>query len=404
MKPALSSSPTAPRTIGRRQPRRWIPALGALLLLGLIGVGLWPRPVLVEMTRVHVGPMRVTVTEEGKTRVRHRFLVSAPVTGQLRRIELDPGDPVIAGQSVVAVIDPVRPSLLDPRSRSAAEARRDASSSRLDTARRALGFARSEWERFEKLHGDKVVSIQELDAARWRHELAQGEATAAESALRQAEAELDEFVTRAASAPGSPPPVEIKAPVDGRILRVFEENSRVVVASASLLEIGDPTDLEVVIDVLSRDGAVIVPGSPVELAQWGDGPPLTAKVRLVEPAAYTKVSALGVEEQRVNVVADLVSPADQRRGLGDQFRVEARVIIWEEPRALQVQTGAIFRRGDHWFAFVAREGRAHLRPVKPGRSSGTEVQIVEGLAENDEVILYPGDRIRDGERVRPLTI
>jgi HlyD family secretion protein len=170
------------------------------------------------------------------------------------------------------------------------------------------------------------------------------------------------------------------------------------------MEIGDPADLEVVVEVLSRDGAAIPPGTPVELEQWGGGEPLRAKVRLVEPAAFTKVSALGVEEQRVNVIADLLTAPEQRRNVGDAFRVEARIIVWEAGDALKVPAGALFRKGEQWAAFVVAEGRARLRIVKAGRSSGTETQVLEGLKEGEEVILYPGSRVRDGQRVTPVTL
>ena len=177
-----------------------------------------------------------------------------------------------------------------------------------------------------------------------------------------------------------------------------------VTAGTPLVEAGDPSDLEVVIEVLSRDGAAIKPGSKVELEQWGGGELLEARVRLVEPAAFTKVSALGVEEQRVNVVADLLTPPDQRRSVGDNFRVEAKIIVWETDQALKVPAGALFRQGETWAAFVLAEGRAHLRIVKAGRSSGTETQVLEGIKPGDELILYPGGRVRDGQRVRAIKI
>ena len=170
------------------------------------------------------------------------------------------------------------------------------------------------------------------------------------------------------------------------------------------MEVGDPTDLEVVIEVLSRDGALIAPGTRVDLEQWGGGAPLQARVRLVEPAAFTKVSALGVEEQRVRVIADVLAPPEVRRGLGDYFRVEARIITWESDHALKAPAGALFRRGEEWGAFVLAGGRAHFHSVKVGRSSGTETEVLEGLKEGEEVILYPGDRVRDGQKVTPIKI
>jgi HlyD family secretion protein len=196
----------------------------------------------------------------------------------------------------------------------------------------------------------------------------------------------------------------VTAPASGQVLRVFEQNARVVTPGLPLLEIGDPDDLEIVIEVLSRDGAVLTPGTAVELIQWGREAPLRARVRLVEPAAFTKVSALGVEDQRVNVIADFVTPPTERRGLGDQFRVEARIILWEDARVLKVPAGALFRRGERWWAFVMKDGRARLRAVEPGRSSGREIQVLKGLEAGEEVILYPSDRVADGQRVRAISI
>jgi len=396
-----SENPPRRRPNGPRA-RRWLPWLGLLLLAGLITAGLWPRPVPVETVRVTVGPLRATVNEEGKTRIRNRYVVSAPVTGLLRRIPYKAGAEVVAGQTVLAVIEPMLPTPLDARTRSQAEARRDTAAAHLAKARAAHDFAASELRRFEKLYAERTISIQELETARWREVSAARDAAAAESALRQAEAELAEFA--GAGPDSNRPAVEIKACVTGRVLRVHEESARVVASGAPLMEIGDPTDLEVVIEVLSRDGAAITPGTRVELEQWGGRDPLTARVRYVEPAAFTKVSALGVEEQRVNVVADLLTPPAQRPGLGDHFRVEARIILWEDPAAMKLPTGALFRRGSEWAVFLIEEGRARLKVVKTGRSSGTETQILDGLAEGQEVVLYPGSRVRDGLRVRRIQI
>jgi len=250
-----------------------------------------------------------------------------------------------------------------------------------------------------------MVTLRDVEAARLGESSAVKEKAAAEGALRQAEAELADFT------PGAQPAgkagraiTEVRAPVTGRVLRVIEESTRVVTAGTPLVEIGNPAEIEAVITVLSRDGAMIAPGTPVELEQWGGGKPLPARVRFVEPAAFTKISALGVEEQRVNVIADLLTPPEQRRSLGDNFRVEAQIIIWETNQTLKVPTGALFRHGQQWSAFVVAEGRARLRPVQVGRSSGTETQVLDGLMEGEEVILYPGDRVRDGQRVRPIKI
>jgi HlyD family secretion protein len=388
-----------------RHTRRWLPYTGAVLLVGLITAGLWPRPVPVETTRVVVGTLRATVNEEGKTRIKQRYAVSAPVTGQIRRIPFKAGAQVCGEQTVVAVIEPVSSTLLDARTRLAAEAKRDTAAANLEKARAAQRFAASELRRYEKLFTEKMVSAQELENVQFREASATREQAAAESALREAEAAMAEFAGDALAGTNTVlDPIQVKAPVTGSILHVFEENARVVPAGTQLMDIGDPTDIEVVIECLSRDGAMIPPGTPVDLEQWGGGEPLKAKVRLIEPAAFTKVSALGVEEQRVNVVADLLTPPDQRRGVGDNFRVEARIIVWEAQDVLKVPAGALFRKGEQWAAFVVVDGRARLKIVKAGRSSGAETQVLEGLKQGDEVILYPGSRVTDGQRVTPVTL
>ena len=405
--PALNLDRPAPapgaRPNLRRHSRRWLPYAGALLLVGLLVAGLWPQPVPVELARASTGKLRATVNEEGKTRIKQRYTISATVSGQVRRIPFKAGAEVKAGETVVAVIDPLSPAPLDARARRLAEARRDTAAANLEKARASHTFATSEWKRFEKLFSEKTVSVQERESAEWRESSAAKDEAAALSALHQAEAELAEFDPNGA-AKAQRPPQEIKSPVTGRVLRVFEENARVVNAGTPLVEVGDPADLEVVVEVLSRDGATISQGCKVELEQWGGGEPLQAIVRLVEPAAFTKVSALGVEEQRVRVIADLVTPPEERRSVGDNFRVEARIVVWEADQALKVPAGALFRQGERWATFVLDHGRARLRWVKLGRSSGPETQVLEGLSPSEEIILYPGSRVRDGLRVKPIQL
>jgi HlyD family secretion protein len=397
---AISASTPKPRKPQRR-PRRWLPWLGAALLVALIIFGFVPRPVPVEIARVSQGKLRATVNEEGKTRIKQRYVVSAPVTGTLRRMPFKAGVEVEAGKTVVAVIDPVAPNMLDARSRALSEARLETAAANLERAREQHRFAASERKRIEELFTAKTVSPQELENAQWREISATKEVAANESALRQVEAELKEFTSTTNVSTNA---VEVTSVTSGRVLRVFEESTRVVTAGTPLLEIGDPADMEAIIEVLSRDGAAIPPKAKVELDQWGGPQPLEGRVRYVEPAAFLKISALGVEEQRVNVVVDFVTPYDQRQTLGDNFRVEARIVVWETENALKVPAGALFRRGQEWAAFVLNAGRAELRRVQVGRTSGTETQILEGLKDGEELILYPGDRVKEGQRVKPIQI
>jgi HlyD family secretion protein len=402
-----ATDPPNPRPVKRgngHRSARWLPYVGAIVLAGLIIAGLWPKPVPVEVAAVKAGTLRASVNEEGKTRIKQRYVIAAPVAGQLRRIPFKAGAEVRASATVVAVIDPLAPTLLDPRARASAEAKRDSAVANLEKNRASHKFAASELHRFEQLFSDKTVSVQELETAQMREATALREQTAAESALREAEAELAEFGSAFGETNSVCLPREVKSPITGRILKVYEQSARVVMAGTPLLEVGDPADLEVVVEVLSRDGAAISSGTRIEFDQWGGDQPLLGRVRLVEPAAFTKISALGVEEQRVNVVADLLTPPEARTNVGDNFRVEARIIVWEAGDTLKVPAGALFRQGSQWATFVVESGRAHLRVLKVGRSSGTETQVLEGLKLGDEVIVYPGSRVRDGQRVRPIKI
>ncbi len=398
IKPNIAAQPNSAR---KHRVRRWLPWAGAILLVSLLVAGFWPRPLTVETTRLVKGAMRDTVNEEGKTRIKQRFVVSAPVSGQLRRIPFKAGATVKAGETVLAVIDPPTPPLLDLRSRALAEARLDAAAAALEKARANHHFQTNELNRLTRLYKENTITIQELETAQNRETAAARDTAVAEGAFRQAEAELAVF--SAGTTPGAAP-TEIKSPITGQVLRVFEESSRLLVSGTPLLEVGDPTDLEVVIEVLSRDGATIAPGTKVLLEHWGGKVPLEGRVRLVEPAAFTKVSALGVEEQRVRVIADLLTTPDQRPSLGDAFRVEARIVVWEAEQVLKIPTGALFRRGQDWAAFTLENGRARLQIIKIGHSSDTEAQVLDGLQENDEVILYPGDRIKDGQKIAIIKV
>jgi HlyD family secretion protein len=394
--------------------RRRLPALGGLLLVALIVVGLWPRAVPVESAQVTRGPLVVTVDEEGMTRVKNRYLVSTPVAGQMRRIDWKAGAEIEAGKTVITMLETAGADLLDARSQAQAEARvrgaeaaREAAAAQRERTLSAGRMFNAEYERAKKLREQKVVSIQEFDAVQMRAETAAQDARAAEFAHRVAEFELQQaraVLIRGQGTVANAEPLVIASPVSGRLLRVFQESARVVPAGFSLVEVGDPADLELRIEVLSRDGVAIRPGARVMLEQWGGAEPLQARVRLVEPSAFTKISALGVEEQRVYVIADFTDPLEKRPTLGDSYRVEARIVIWENPDTLRAPAGALFQRSGSWHAYVVDGGRARLRVVKTGRSNGVETEVLEGLSAGDRVIVYPGDKVSDGTRVAPLVV
>lgn len=391
--------------------RRSLPWLGGGLLVALVIVGLWPESVLVEAGAVSRGELRVTVDEEGMTRLRHRYVLSAPVAGQMQRIDLKPGALVEAGRTVITRFESGGADFLDARMVQQAEARvsaaaaaRDAASAQRERAAAASRLQAIDLERAKLLRERGVISAQEFDAASLRAESSAQESRAASFALQVSEYEWRQAqaLLGRGQASQSLEALPVTAPISGRILRVMQESSRLVSAGTPLVELGDPVDLEVRIEVLSRDGVGIRPGAKVILEQWGGAEPLLARVRLVEPAAFTKISALGVEEQRVYVIADLEAPPEKRPTLGDSYRVEARIVVWESPSALRVPAGALFRRGGFWHTFVIAENRARLRRVEVGRSNGVQAEVLSGLAEGERVVMYPGDKVVDGVRVAGL--
>ena len=392
--------------------RHLLLAAVALLLAAALGYGFMPRPAPVDVVRVAAGPLRVTVDEDGRTRIKERYVISAPIGGQLRRIELHPGDAVKAGVTLLASIDPVEPTLLDARTRAqlearlrAAEAQVDLAGPRVERARAADELARSEYARITQLADQRAVARQELDRAREAARMAAEDVKVADYSRRIAGFELEQ--ARAALLRATPGPrpedcvgeMKILAPVDGRVLRVFNEDAAVVQPGARLLEIGDPAQLEAEIDVLSSDAVRIEPGARVRFEHWGGSTPLEGRVRVIEPAGFLKISALGVEEQRVNVIVDFVTPPDERRTLGDAYRVEARIVVWESDRVLKAPVGALFRHQGAWAVFAVRAGRARLAPVQAGHSDGREMEITGGLAEGDVLVVHASDKVSDGVKV-----
>ena len=382
-----------------------------LLLLAPLAI-LWaflPRPVPVETAKVSRGPLRVTVEEEGKTRLRDRFVVSAPVAGYVRRVDLDVGDPVKKGQAV-AGIEPMRAEGLDPRARAAARARVStaeaavrASEERVREAAAADEYASARLERTRRLADAGLTPKDTLEQAVSEAKRASAAARSAEETADAARHELEgaeAALTRAGASDGRRDDrVTVRSPSAGVVLAVHRESEGVVAAGTPLLEVGDPGRLEVEVDVLSADAVRIRPGTPVRFERWGGDVPLEGKVRVVEPVGFTKVSALGVEEQRVLVIVDITSPREVRKRIGNGYRLEASFILWEEKEVLQVPEGALFRAGDRFAVYVIEKGRAKTRTVEIGRRNGIAAQLVSGLAEGEAVILHPGDTVAEGKKV-----
>lgn len=409
--PPPRPSPRGPR--GRwRVASRWIKRglLAAFVVggLALIVMALLPKPVPVDLAQVEEGRMTVTVDEDGQARVKDRYVVSAPLGGRLARIELDPGDEVKAGD-VLARIVPLAPPLLDDRSKSAAEARVAATAAgkrqiaaQIERAEAALAFAKTEAKNMKELAAGGAATRNKLEQALLAERTAAAELESARFGQRVAEYEIQ--MARAAlghlDKRDDGEQLVVPSPVTGRVLEVINKSEGAVQPGTPLLEVGDPSALEIVVDVLTSDAVKITPGAHVVVDRWG-GAGVEARVRLVEPSAFTRLSALGVEEQRVNVVIDLVAPRDSWDALGDGYRVEAHVTVWESDAAIKVPASAVFRHEDGWAVYRADGAVARLQPVTIGERNAREVQITEGLEAGSQVVLHPSDRVRDGVEIAP---
>jgi HlyD family secretion protein len=390
--------------------------LCVLLVAGIV-YAFWPRPVLVDLALVKRGPLIVSADEEGETRVRDVFVVSSSVTGRLRRIESDVGDQVIAGKTVVANIEPIDPSLLDVRSEAeakaavqAAQAAKALSKARLLEAKAELDFASAELTRARRLIRNITITERALDEAERTFRTRTAAVATIEAELKMRDSELAKARARLVSPietqklRGACACIPVIAPVSGRILRLIRESEGVVAAGDPLIEIGDPRDLEIVVDFLSTDAVKIAPGQRVIIEEWGGDEPLTGRVRRVEPYGFTKVSALGIEEQRVNVIIDFADPPARWQRLGHGFRVEVKVVLWESGKAMRLPLTALFRDGKQWTVFVNEDGRARRRAIEIGRGNGLHVEIKGGLSEDEQVILHPSDRVSDGVRIGRRTL
>jgi HlyD family secretion protein len=426
----------------------------AAIIVGGLGYAFLPQPIEVDLVEVARGTVRVTVDQEGKTRIHDKYVVSAPLNGRILRITMRPGDEVEAGKTLLTTIEPRDPELLDARSIAQAEARVKAAEATLrqvepvlESARAGQSFAEAEVTRMRKAYEGKGVTLSEVEnaemlnrqrsedlrSAKLSEEIAKFELEQAKAALLRSRPRPEDIRDKErANVTGNPPKRDpntelsgngnthetssigeaklkkgadwnfpVYSPIDGRVLRIFQESAAVVTPGTPLVEVGDPqNDLEVEIDVLSRDAVKIHAGDAVLLEHWGGEAPLRGRVRVVEPSGFTKISTLGVEEQRVWVIVDFVDPWEKRRTLGDAYRVEARIIIDEASNVLKIPTSALFRVGPDPAVFLVKNHVAHQTIVKVGRQNGLEAEILEGLKKGDAVVLHPSDQIRDGVKIR----
>jgi HlyD family secretion protein len=401
------------RRVERGSVRKWLIRIlfgtTAVAVLGLVTYGFLPKPASVEVAPVTRGALQAFIEQDGRTRVERRFTVFAPVAGFAERIVLKPGDEVAGGSILVRILSLPSP-LLDPRTRieaqarvnAASDARRQAHATTL-RAEEAQALAARELERAGKLATPGVVSAADLERATSALKSRQSELISARYAEQVAAHQLEDAMAalgwqeKKSAAAGEP--FVVTAPAPGLILRVIHESAGPVSPGTPLLEIGNLASLEVVAEVLTRDAVGLRPGMKVELDRWGGTRLLSGHVREIEPSAFTKVSPLGTEEQRVNVILDIDGAAADRPGLGDGYELELRIITWEGQDVLQMPASALFRRGDGWATYVVQRGRARLRPVTVGHRNALQVEVLSGLSPSEEVILHPGDTVRDGARV-----
>lgn len=387
--------------------------IAGLIVLALV-VAFRPQPVSVDTAEVERGTLVVTVEDEGRTRVHDIYVLSAPVTGRMRRIDLHVGDPVTALETVIAEIEPIDPAFLDPRSEAQARADLRAAQSaealaraEVEQAQAELDFAHREFDRARELIQQGTISQRELDEAERSYRTRRAALLTAQAALDRSAYQVE----RARAQLLSPTETQhngedcaciaLRSPVDGEILQLLQQSEGVVTASTPLVEVGDPRDLEVAVDLLSSDAVKVAAGQRVIIDNWGGDQPLEGRVRLVEPFGFTKVSALGIEEQRVNVIVDIVSPREQWERLAHGYQVDARIVLAERENVLNVPLTALFRDGADWAVFVDDGGRARLRHVTLGARNGIEAEITAGLEDDADVVLHPSDRVADGVRIAP---
>lgn len=407
-------APNAERRQQRERRRALLRALRRSLLGLAIGaaaltaaLALRPRPVPVDVARARFGSLEQAIQESGVTRVKDRYVVSAPVSGHLSRITLEVGDAVAAGDTLYEIA-PASSPLLDQRARSEAEARLGAALSALGQARAQVARAEAakqladlELGRARKLANTDSLTPQALDQASFSARMRTEELSSADFASKIAAEEVRVARVTLGLDGGrtAQQHVDVLSPIAGRVLRIQQQSAGVVAAGTPLIELGDPAALEVVVDLLTTDAVQVQPGAPVSIEGWGGDHPLSARVRRIEPSGFTRPSALGVDEQRVNALLLLTEPRERWTTLGDGYRVQARLVLWRAERVLQIPQGALFRSGNSWTVFRNAGGVVRLTPVVIGHRGDTQVEVLSGLRENDEVVVHPGDRVKDGVRV-----
>jgi len=403
--------------LGKDRPtqiKRGLLILVGLMILGTIGWSFVPAPVAVDIGTVTRGRLEVTVDDEGETQVKERYVVASPAAGRLERIPVDAGDPVVAGQTLLATILPADPTFLSARDEAQAEARAEAARAAkaqadadLGRAKAALTYAKTELARAQRLAKQGTIPQKALDQAQLDVQLKSAELESAQSAvhvaaynLTSAEAALmgpsqgknpDEKVSGCC--------IELRSPITGVVLRRHHESETVVPAGEPLVDVGDPNNIEIIADLLSTDAVKLKPGAHVYIDHWGGPRVLNGRLRLIEPSGFTKVSALGIEEQRVNVKIDITDPHDEWASLGDGFRVEVRIVAWAGDDVLKVPVAALFRDAEGWAVFVDHDSHAALRQVAIGHRNDLEAEVVSGLKQDEEVVLHPGDEIVDGKKI-----
>jgi HlyD family secretion protein len=383
-----------------------------VLSLILIATLIWafkPKPLAVDLLTLEPGKLVVTIDEEGETRVRDVFTLSAPISGRAMRIEAEVGDRVVANETLLAEIEPIDPTLLDPRSEAqaradirAAEANRILAEAAVKEARVELDFALSELNRAQRLRQEAVISDRELESAERTYQTRQSALETAIANRQARQAELDRANAQLIS-PTEPRAntqacqcVPIRSPVNGRILKIQHKSEGVVNAGEPLLDIGDPARLEIVADLLSSDAVKVEPGQQVFIENWGGKARLTGQVRRVEPFGFTKVSALGIEEQRVNVIIDITSPQASWSRIAHGYQVDVRIVLWRSDRVLKLPLTALFRDANEWAVFVAQDGVAEKRIVTIGQRTGFEAEVKDGVVPGERILVHPSDKVAHG--------